>query len=75
MSSYWNARECMEPEAFCGGSPDDAPIPDGFVLCDQCGRLVPESAATLAVMDDGHGRREERTICNACRERAEVEGD
>lgn len=23
MSSYWNARECTDPEAFCGGTPDD----------------------------------------------------
>lgn len=26
MSSYWNARECTEPEAFHGGTPDDEEV-------------------------------------------------
>jgi hypothetical protein len=27
MSSYWNARECMDHETLCGGTPDDAETP------------------------------------------------
>lgn len=27
MSSYWNYRECCEPETVCGGTPDDEEMP------------------------------------------------
>lgn len=55
MSSYFSARECCEPEAFCGGSPDDAleaTAQSGPLTCDRCAWTGPAVAFLVEHPDD-----------------------
>jgi len=67
--SKWNPDDIRDP----WNEPDcDWDAPGETFCCDRCGQGVPDIAAVHEVIDDGHGRRQERVWCADCALRAEL---